>query len=360
MKVKNKREIDFNKIEKILIRSTNWIGDVVLTLPAIASIRKNFPQSYIAILCKSWVAPLLDCNTTNINEVILYDQEGIHSGIKGRLRLAGDLRRKEFDLAILLQNAFDAALITFLAGIPLRAGYNTDARGFLLTNKVILDRSSLKKHQVFYYLDLLKALGMDVIQANPNVEISKEAANGAVEILDSFNIEDGELLIGINPGAYFGSAKRWLPERYAQLSDMICEGFDARVLLFGSEGDKDSLNIIFQNDESKIINLIGKTSLLEAMTLIKKCSLFITNDSGLMHLAASMSIPLIAIFGSTDPAATSPLGNTSVILRKKVDCSPCLKKVCPTDHRCMKLIDVDEVYQHVRRILKKGVLYHAE
>ncbi|MDY6855205.1 MAG: lipopolysaccharide heptosyltransferase II [Thermodesulfobacteriota bacterium] len=359
MKVKNKKEIDFSKIEKILIRSTNWIGDAVLTLPAIASIKKNFPHSYISILCKSWVSPLLECNT-NINEVILYDQDGIHSGIKGRLKLARELRRNEFDLAILLQNAFDAALITFLAGIPLRAGYNTDLRGFLLTNKVILDRATLKKHQVFYYLDLLKTLGMDIIEANPSVEISKEVADRAIEILDSFNIEDGELLIGINPGAYFGSAKRWLPERFAQLSDMICEGFHARILLFGSEGDRDSFNIIFQNDGSKIINLIGKTSLLDAMTLIKKCSLFITNDSGLMHLAASMSIPLIAIFGSTDPAATSPLGNNSVILRKEVDCSPCLEKVCPTDHRCMKLIGVDEVYRHVSRILKKGTLYHVQ
>lgn len=349
IKVKNHKEIDFNKIDRILIRSTNWIGDVVLTFPAIATIRKNFPGSYIAILCKPWVAPILE-NNPDVNEVILYDQGGIHKGI-GRLGLVRILRRKGFDLAILLQNAFDAAMLTFMARIPIRAGYNTDARGVLLTNKVILEESVLKKHQVYYYLEMLNALGMGIVDDDPTIKVSAEAGNMASKILNSYNIQDGELLVGINPGASFGSAKRWLPERYAMLSDMISESFDAKVLLFGSSREKVVSEMIVRLAKSDIVDIAGKTSLIEAMALIEKCSIFVTNDSGLMHIAAALHIPVVAVFGSTDPITTSPRGNGTIIVRKELSCSPCLKRECPIDHKCMRMIEVDEVYQHVREIL---------
>ena len=355
MKVKNKKEINANKIDKILIRATNWIGDVILTFPAITTIRKNFPKAEITILCRPWVAPLLE-NNPDADEVILYDHNGIHNGILGKLRLAKALREKGFDLAILLQNAFDAALITFLAGIPIRVGYNSDARGPLLTNKVILDKTVLEKHQVYYYMEMLKALGMDIVEENPIIKVSDEARKKAIEILDSLNIQNGELLVGINPGAYFGSAKRWLSERYALLSDMIYKDFGGKILLFGSKEEKVISEMILSIANSDIINLAGKTSLLETMALIEKCNLFITNDSGLMHLAAALKIPLISIFGSTDPLTTSPLGTSSIIIRKEVSCSPCLKKECPTDHKCMELIEVDEVYQHVSQALTSRVI----
>ncbi|MBI4618816.1 MAG: lipopolysaccharide heptosyltransferase II [Desulfobacterales bacterium] len=355
MKAKNKKDIDFNSIDKILVRSTNWIGDVILTFPAIATIRKNFPKSYIATLSRPWVAPLLE-NNPEVDEVIIYDHKEIHNGMLGKLRLAKALREKGFDLAVLFQNAFDAALIAFLAGIPIRAGYNTDARGPLLTNKVILDKAVLKKHQSHYYLEMLKAVGMDIVDDHPAIEVSDEARKRATEILDSFNIQESELLIGINPGAYFGSAKRWLPERYALLSDMINKDFGGKILLFGSGEEKAISEMILSIAKSDVIDLVGKTSLLETMALIEKCSLFITNDSGLMHLAAALKIPLIAIFGSTDPVTTSPLGSSSVIVRKEVSCSPCLKKECPTDHQCMRLIEVGDVYQHVKQALTVRVM----
>lgn len=355
MKAKNKKDIDFNSIDKILVRSTNWIGDVILTFPAIATIRKNFPRSYIAMLSRPWVAPLLE-NNPEVDEVILYDHNRIHNGILGKLGLAKALREKGFDLAVLFQNAFDAALIAFLAGIPIRAGYNTDARGPLLTNKVMLDKAVLKKHQSYYYLEMLKALGMDIVDDNPVIEVSDEARKRATEILDSINIQNSELLIGINPGAYFGSAKRWLPERYALLSDMINKDFGGKILLFGSGEEKAISEMIRCVAKSDVVDLVGKTSLLETMALIEKCSLFITNDSGLMHLAAALRIPLIAIFGSTDPFTTSPLGNSSIIIRKEMSCSPCLKRECPTDHQCMRLIEADEVYQHVKQALTGKVM----
>jgi heptosyltransferase-2 len=274
----------------------------------------------------------------------------------GKLRLAKALREKGFDLAVLFQNAFDAALIVFLAGIPIRAGYNTDARGPLLTSKVILDKAVLKKHQSCYYMEMLKALGMDIVDDNPVIEVSDEARKRATEILDSLNIQNSELLIGINPGAYFGSAKRWLPERYALLSDMINKDFGGKILLFGSGEEKAISEMIRCVAKSDVVDLVGKTSLLETMALIEKCSLFITNDSGLMHLAAALKIPLIAIFGSTDPFTTSPLGNSSIIVRKEVSCSPCLKRECPTDHQCMRLIEAGEVYQHVKQALTGRVM----
>jgi heptosyltransferase-2 len=358
IRVKNKKEIDFNKIDKILVRSTNWIGDVILTFPAIATIRKNFPRSYIAMLSRPWVAPLLE-NNPEVDEVILYDQRGIHSGILGRFRLVKALKEKKFDLAVLLQNAFDAALIALLTGIPIRAGYNSDARGPLLTNKVILDKTVLGKHQVYYYLEMLNALGMDIVDENPVIKVSDEARKRAIGILNSLNIQNGELLIGINPGAYFGPAKRWFPERYALLLDMIHKDFGGKILLFGSGEEKVISEMILSIANSDIIDLAGKTSLLETTALIEKCNLFITNDSGLMHLAAALKVPLIAIFGSTDPVTTSPLGNSSIIVRKEVPCSPCLKRECPTDHQCMRLIEANEVYQHVRQILTGRVIMRS-
>lgn len=350
MRVKNRKEINVNKIDKILVRETNWIGDVILTFPALTTIRKNFPMSYITVLSRPWVAPLLE-NNPDVDEVIIYDYNGIHNGILGKIRLAKTLKKRGFDLALLLQNAFDAALITLLARIPIRVGYNTDARGALLTNKVILDETVFGKHQVYYYLEMLNALGMDIIDENPVIKVSNKAKKSAIEILDSLNIQNNDFLIGINPGAYFGSAKRWLPERYALLSDMVYKDLGGKILIFGSKGEKVISEMILSVANSDIIDLTGKTSLLETTALIEKCSLFITNDSGLMHLAAALKVPLISIFGSTDPITTSPLGTSSIIIRKEVPCSPCLKRECPTDHKCMKLIEVDEVYQHVKKAL---------
>ncbi|MDO9530005.1 MAG: lipopolysaccharide heptosyltransferase II [Syntrophales bacterium] len=346
------KEIPAGKIENILIRGTNWIGDVVMCLPAIAAVRKTFPHAKISVLVKPWVAELLYV-CPDIDEVILFQSPGIHEGIAGRLRLARELKSKRFDMAVLLQNAIEAAIIARLAGIPIRAGYNSDGRGFLLTHSVQRTEEIRSVHQIDYYLEMVKALGFKSAGRSVNLTLTEGHFTLSEEILNRHGIGKEEIIIGMAPGATYGPAKRWFPERFSEVADKLIEDFSVPVILFGSSDDRDSADKVQQSSKNRLVNLAGETNLKEAISLIARCNLFISNDSGLMHIAGALGIPTIAIFGSTNPVTTSPVGEKSIIINKKVDCSPCLKQVCPTDFRCMDLIGVDEVYDVARGILKE-------
>jgi heptosyltransferase-2 len=340
-----------DSLDRILIRSTNWIGDAVMTIPAIRAIRKNFPDADISILVKPWVAPVFE-NSTDVDHVLIYDDTNKHKGLMGKLRLARELKKHRFDASVLLQNAFEAALITFSAGISCRIGYNTDARSFLLTHPVLCTSSIKKKHQTEYYLNILQEVGLKPDGLDLNLVINKKYQNRASKILDRHGISGKNRLVGINPSATFGPAKQWFAERYARLSDKIYEVFKTRILIFGGPGDRDLGRKISTMMEHQPVDLSGRTELGEAMALIEKCDLFITNDSGLMHVAAALDIPLIAVFGSTNPVTTGPLGRNSKIVRSPIECSPCLKPECPRNHlKCMTQIEVETVFEVVKDIL---------
>jgi heptosyltransferase-2 len=340
------------KIRRLLVRSTNWIGDAVMTTPAIRAIRKNFHRAEISMLAKPWVAPVFE-NSPHVDRILLYDGEGKHKGLAGKLRLARELRQYRFDAAILLQNAFEAALITFLAGIPSRIGYDTDARGLLLTHPVSCKSRIKKMHQTGYYLGILQGMGIDTCGGDLHLVIGKKARNRVQDILCQHGISEQDRLVGINPSATFGPAKQWFPERYAHLSDKIQEVFGARVIIFGGPGDRDLGQKISQMMQHPAVDLSGETDLGEAMALIDQCDLFVTNDSGLMHVAAALAVPLIAVFGSTNPVTTGPWSSMSRVVRIPVKCSPCLKPECPNGSlECMDRIDVDMVFQVVKELLQ--------
>jgi heptosyltransferase II len=339
--------------DNILIRGTNWIGDAVMTLPAIAAIRKTFPNSGITILVKPWVADVFRL-CPDVDEVMLYEQPGIHDGIFGILRLAGELKERKFDTAILLQNAIEAAIISLLAGIPNRAGYNSDGRGFLLTHAVRRTKSLRKLHQIDYYLEMVKALGCQPAGREAVLTVGKDDQCRANELLVRHGLQDSRLLVGMAPGASYGPAKKWFPERFALVADRLIDAFSAQVILFGSGADKESIAQVQHNAKFPLCALAGTTTLRETMALIARCRLFISNDSGLMHLAGAMGIPVIAIFGSTNPSATSPPGHNNIIIHKDASCSPCLKPVCPTDFRCMDLIGADDVYEAASRMINQS------
>lgn len=343
--------LNLRNIKRLLIRSTNWIGDAVMTTPAVRSIRKNFPDAEISILTKPWVAPVFE-SSPYIDNILIYDDLGKHKGLFGKLRLAKELKQYGFDTAILLQNAFEAALIAFFAGIPCRIGYNTDARSFLLTHSVPCTPRIKKMHQTGYYLDILHGIGLDTDGLGLDLVVSKKYQKRASEILEEHGISRADRLVGINPSATFGPAKQWFPERYVALSDKIHEVFGASILLFGGPGDRKLGIRISQKMKHSPVDLCGKTDLGEAIALIKECDLFITNDSGLMHVAAALDIPLIAIFGSTNPVTTGPQSQRSKIVRVPIKCSPCLKPECPEGHlKCMDQIEVDMVFDVVKEIL---------
>ena len=346
------KPINIDRINRILIRSTNWIGDAVMTTPAIRAIRKNFPQAEISILAKPWVLSVFEHNP-HVDRCIVYDSEALHRGLSGKIKLVRDLKQYRFDTAILLQNAFEAAFISFFAQIPCRIGYNTDARGPLLSHAVPLSKEIKKKHQTAYYLDILRGVGLDTDGQALTLVVGDKYENKADEILNLHGISPGDKLVGINPGATFGPAKQWFPERYAELTDQIQEAFGAQIILFGGPGDSETGIKISEMMRHPPINLSGKTDLGEAMALIKRCSLFITNDSGLMHVAAALHVPLIAIFGSTNPTTTGPWSNKSRIIKIPAECSPCLKPECPEKHfHCMEQISVKMVFGVVKEIFR--------
>ena len=348
--VRGNKCLPLKGIREILVRGTNWIGDAVMTLPAIAVIRKTWPQAQISVLAKPWVADIYG-ESNDVDRILNFEDPGRHQGPSGKIRLAGEIRQYRFDMAILLQNAIEAAIIARLAGITIRAGYNSDARGWLLTHSVCRTPAIRKIHQIDYYLEMVKALGCDSSGRNLHLDLRPDTRALADAWLTAPESKH-QLIIGMAPGATYGPAKRWPVDRFTAVAAEIIRKYPATIILFGSKQDREITDSIAARIQGHCLNLAGKTSVREVMALISRCHAFITNDSGLMHVAGALNVPTIAIFGSTNPITTSPPGKRNIIIRKPVDCSPCLKTVCPTDFRCMNLIGVNEVVAAVRQAIK--------
>lgn len=348
MRVIQRRAIHPAETTRVLIRGVNWVGDALMTTPAIAGIRKTFPQARISLLVRPHVAELFEGNPS-IDEVLLYDRDNRHARISGLLRLAQELRSRRFQLAVLLQNAFEAALLALLAGIPHRIGYNTQGRGPLLTTAVLIDRSIKRLHHVDYYQALLRGLGWQEGERRPVLYLSQGAEERAAALLTSTGVAPEEPLIAFHPGSTYGSAKRWPAERYAALADRLIEAFGVKILLTGTQGDRpvtERVRSLTRYPEG-VIDLAGRTGLQVLAALLKRCRLYVTNDTGAMHVGAAVEVPLVAIFGSTDPQTTSPVGR-HLLVRNPVPCSPCLLRECPIDHRCMAGISVEMVFHAVK------------
>lgn len=338
--------------KRILIRGVNWIGDSVLTLPAIASIRASSPDAFIALLVKPWVADIFKGNPY-IDEIIPYDEDA--EGLPGKLRLAREIRKKKFDVAFLLQNAFDAALIAWLAGIPERIGYSRDMRRLLLTKPLPVSREILSRHQVFYYLNIAQSAGCTPSDAQPYLMLTDDERLRARDLINKYFPDRRTPLIGINPGAAYGSAKRWPSERFGALISRIIDSSQERVVVFGSESEVEIANEILSSvraPSGRILNMAGKTDLRELAALIAECDVFVTNDSGPMHMASALHVPIVAIFGSTNRKTTGPFGEGHIIIASDIECSPCMERECPEGHlRCMSEITADAVFSAVRELL---------
>ncbi|MFO8084699.1 MAG: lipopolysaccharide heptosyltransferase II [Desulfobacterales bacterium] len=328
------------RIENLLIRSANWIGDAVMTTPAVRAVRKNFPDAQISLLAKPWVAPVFE-NNPHIDHVLLYDAKRASETFK----MAGMLEQHFFDGAILFQNAFEAAWVAWLAKIPVRIGYDTDLRKILLSHPVRRSSSMLKLHQIHYYNGILEGAGLNSDGMRLELYLSSEDRRSASKILKNCGIGKTDRFVGINPSAVFGSAKQWFPERFAEVSDRLNEKFGTKTVIFGGPLDKDLGENILSMMKTEAVNLSGKTTLNEAMALLALCRLFITNDSGLMHIAAALNVPQVAIFGSTNFSVTAPWSSMARVVRSRVVCSPCMKRQCVFGHKeCMTSIRVEKVF----------------
>jgi heptosyltransferase-2 len=347
LSVSGHKQIDKTKIHRILIRTTNWVGDLVMSTPAIEAVRENFPGSTLAVLARPWVAPLLE-NHPAIDHVLpLKTGNSYFSHMVGIIKAAVLLRKKKFDLAIIFQNAFEAALLPYFGGIKFRIGYNTDGRGFLLSHAVIRDEEVLNVHQVDYYLSILRAMGWEAETRDPRLFVAEKDQEAVQSLLLSKGIGQEHFLLGLSPGAVFGPAKRWPAERFAAIGDWASDRWGAKVVVMGSQGETNICSAVSHSMKHEPVNLCGRTKLGEAMALIERCQFFVTNDSGLMHIAAALNVPMVAIFGSTDPVATGPRSEKARVIQKRVDCAPCLKPECPTDYRCMLGIEPEDVWREL-------------
>ncbi len=337
---------------KILVRATNWVGDAVMSLPALQAIRGAYPDAYIAVLARRWVADIY-AREAFADEVIAYESPRGFKDLAGKWRLARKLAARKFDLAILLQNAFEAAAIVRLAGIPRRIGYNRDGRGWLLTEAVrVPAKGEIPGHQRFYYLELLRRAG--IIAEMPVSEAIRLAGSPAATAAGTKRFQEMGIagaVIGISPGAAYGTAKRWMPERFAEAAALL----DGTVALFGSGDERalcEEIAATLRQRGKAAHNFAGQTSLSEFIELAAACTVYLTNDSGGMHIASALGVPTVAVFGATDHIATGPTGPLARIIREAVECSPCLLRECPIDHRCMTRVPAEKVALAARELLK--------
>jgi heptosyltransferase-2 len=340
---------------KILIRATNWVGDAVMSLPAIRAVHARFPAAELVVLARPWVADLY-ARETGISHVIPYDAASGFHDLSAKLRVARALRREKFDCAILLQNAFEAAAIAWLAGIPRRIGYARDGRGMLLTDAILVPTAGeIPRHERFYYLELLRRAGL-IEHIPPSDAIRLEGADAARASGDErfAQLKIMAPVIGVSPGAAYGTAKRWLPERFAEAAVETARAQGGSVAFFGSAGERELCQTVAQMVAQAGVaghNLAGATTLKEFIELAA-CRVFLTNDSGAMHIASALGVPTVAVFGATDDSTTGPTGALARVVREPVECSPCLLRECPIDHRCMTRVPAARVAEVALELLR--------
>ena len=322
-------------IRRILVRAPNWVGDAVMSLPVLAGLNSLFPAARVTVLAAPRVAPLF-AGQPGVAEVIPYP-----SG-QEKWRTLGALRG-QFDLALALPNSFESALGLWLTRTPRRIGYAANCRSPLLSI-ILKGRKRLKGlHQVFYYLGLLAALGPVPTFFPPRLQLSATEMMEGKHFLTSAGLHPGKPWVGLAPGAAYGPAKRWPAARFAAVGDLLQEELPADVVLLGGPGDQEAAAEVQRSAQGRFLNLAGKTTLRQALTVLANLQVLITNDSGLMHAAGALGVPVVAIFGSTDPAATRPFTSRATLIHHHLPCSPCLERTCSRDYACLNEITVAEV-----------------
>jgi heptosyltransferase-2 len=320
---------------RLVIIAPNWLGDAVMALPAVADVRRARPEAAIAVAARAPVAPLFHL-VPAVDEVITIGRNWAGG--------AAELAAGGFDAALLLPNSFHAALQAARARIAERWGYRTDWRGGLLTRAIT---PPFGVHQVEYYRRLVKALGFPNGPAEPRVEVPPTVRAAAEALLQQAGGDAARPLVAIAPGAAFGGAKRWPPERFAEVANALARD-GLQTVMVGSAADRATAAEVLRASNSGIVDLVGRTDLAALVGVLALSRRLITNDSGAMHLAAAIGTPLTALFGPTDEHATRPIGAAHTIVTAQVWCRPCMLRECPLDHRCMRGIDAAAVLAAAR------------
>ena len=343
-------------IRRVVVRGTNWVGDSVMTIPALRALRRVLPGANITLVIRPGAKGIF-AEADFIDDILVYDRKGMLSVIP-QVR---QWKRRDFDLALLFQNAFEAALIPFLAGVPLRLGYATESRQAMLTHPLELPDWRSSRHEVFYYLYLVTALeqmlfGQSTIcesEPDASLRISEARSVQATELLRGYGVTEHDVVVAICPGSINSRAKRWPAEAYAALADRLIESRRS-VLLIGSNDEVDVSEEVTRRMRHHPVVLTGKTNLDQVTAVLSRADLIVTNDTGPAHIGAALGRPTIVIFGPTNPLTTRPFSPDAEILRNPPECAPCMLRDCPIDHRCMTAITVDEVFERSHVLLKRG------
>jgi heptosyltransferase II len=343
--------------KRILVLRYRFIGDTILTVPFLRNLRRAEPDAYIAWVVAPGSAEVVH-GIPYVNELISWDpptghadSHSSHRTFRDKLRFIHELRTKRFDTAYILKRSFSSAIIALLSGASKRIGFATEGRSFMLTKSVPYNRN---QHEVENFLDVLRADGIPIIDDHLEAWITDDEAMAAEKILQRSNFLEGERLVGMHPFAS-SKGKRWPLERYAELSQQLAaDGF--RPLVLGAPNERQEYADVVDRFSPKAINAVGCCNLRVTLALLKRCQLYVGNDSGIMHLAASAGLPLVTIFGSTSPQLFGPWGKDATIVSAKFPCSPCRQKFfteCLPSERgyppCLEAITVDMVLTALRQ-----------
>jgi len=363
-------------INRVVVRGTNWVGDAVMTVPALRGLRRLLPGVHITLATRPWAKELF-ADADFLDDLLIYDRRGPWSVAKQSV----EWRRGNFDLAVLFPNAFEAALIPALAQVPFRIGYATDGRGRLLTNPVPVPEWRSSKHEIFYYLNIVAELeralvGHAQIADGPpdaSLHISEPRQSEAFDLLRAHGLREGRVfhpsgaarlgtpaVVALCPGSINSRAKRWPAERYGALADSLIDELNAEVLLIGSPGELDVSREVSLRMHHEPIMMTGKTSLAQIAAVLSLVDLLVTNDTGPAHIASALGRPTLVIFGPTNPFTTRPFSPVGEIVRNPPDCAPCMLRDCPIDHRCMTAISAQDVFERARLLLGRNTLAPEE
>ena len=342
-------------IHRVVVRVPNWLGDVVMAVPALRELRRALPDAHIAVVSRPGTADIF-IDADYVDEVLVYDRAGLVSA----WNQAGEWRRRKFDLAVLFQNAFEAAAIAFLSRVPARIAYATERRGALLTHPVASPVWKDERHESFYYLNIVTELkrllyrtsSIETTEPRFDLHVSEDRKRKALDLLLEHGARENAPLALLCPGSVNSRAKRWPAQRYAALADRLVES-GANVALIGSPGESDVTQEVCKHAQRQLVVLTGKTTIAEATALISIADVLITNDTGPAHIGAALSTPTLVIFGPTNPLTTYPLSSNAEIIRRPPDCAPCMLRDCPIDHRCMTAIAPEEVFERASALISR-------
>lgn len=349
--MKNFQEPD--QIKNIIVRMPNWVGDFVMATPILTELRKKFPKASITAMCKEPLGDLLR-EDVDVDAVFSFQKPGgnFFHRTMGR-DVVERLQEGQYDLGVLLPNSFSSAWWYFLGKVKRRIGFFRPIRSLLLTDPVPFPPNRNKQHLVKTYKKLLKVLGIEHSKEKPRLYLCQQVKRQIKEMLVKRGVKADKKLVLIHPGAAFGSAKCWLQDRFTQVAEKLLEDPNVMVVFVGSFEQEELIKNICRPLSQNAINLAGETSLMELACLISLADVFVTNDSGPMHMAAALETPLVALFGSTDPRVTGPYDNESAVIWQRVSCSPCFKRKCNKDFSCMKNISVDHVLEKINKVWKE-------